>query len=66
MAENLKPLLEILRILRAGLEKNMHNKQTSRRSFLVEAGRLAGGGWLALNTPALLAAGQAAVEQRTG
>jgi len=40
------------------------NRRTNRRHFLVETGMLAGGGWLALNTPALLAAGHAAEEQR--
>lgn len=38
--------------------------RTSRRHFLAEAGALAGGGWLAVNTPMLLAAGHAAEEQR--
>ena len=42
----------------------MKNSKSSRRKFLAEAGSLAGGGWLALNTPVLLAAGQAAAEQR--
>jgi gluconate 2-dehydrogenase gamma chain len=42
----------------------MHNDRSSRRAFLAQAGGLASGGWLALNTPLLLAAGQAAEEQR--
>ena len=42
----------------------MQKNKNSRRAFLAGAGRLAGGGWLALNTPLLLAAGQAAAEQR--
>ena len=41
----------------------MKHKNNDRRSFLVESGRLAGAGWLALNLPLLLAAGQAAAEQ---
>jgi gluconate 2-dehydrogenase gamma chain len=42
----------------------MHNKKSSRRDFLAGAGGLAGTGWLALNTPVLLAAAEAAAEQR--
>jgi gluconate 2-dehydrogenase gamma chain len=42
----------------------MKHQKSNRRSFLAETGKLAGGGWLALNTPMLLAAGQAAEEQR--
>ena len=42
----------------------MKNKSNDRRSFLVESAGLAGAGWLALNTPMLLAAGTAASEQR--
>jgi gluconate 2-dehydrogenase gamma chain len=42
----------------------MQNEKSNRRRFLAGAGSLAGGGWLALNTPILLAAGQAAAEQR--
>ena len=42
----------------------MNNQKSSRRNFLAETGKLAGGGWLALNTSMLLAAGQAAEEQR--
>ena len=42
----------------------MKNQISNRRSFLAETGKLAGGGWLALNTPMLLAAGHAAEEQR--
>lgn len=37
---------------------------STRRTFLAATGTLAGGGWLALNAPLLLAAGQAAAEQR--
>lgn len=42
----------------------MKNNSNDRRSFLVESARLAGVGWLALNTPMLLAAGSAADERR--
>jgi len=42
----------------------MTQQKSDRRSFLAETGKLAGGGWLALNTPMLLAAGHAAEEQR--
>jgi len=42
----------------------MNKQKTNRRSFLYETGKLAGGGWLAINTPILLAAGHAAEEQR--
>lgn len=42
----------------------MKNHGNDRRSFLVESARLAGVGWLALNTPMLLAAGSAAHERR--
>jgi gluconate 2-dehydrogenase gamma chain len=42
----------------------MQNDKSSRRRFLAGAGGLAGGGWLALNTPLLLAAGQTAAERR--
>lgn len=42
----------------------MKNNSNDRRSFLVESGRLAGVGWLALNAPMLLAAGAAADERR--
>lgn len=41
----------------------MNNKKHSRRGFLTATGRLAGGGWLALNVPMLLATGTAAAEQ---
>ena len=41
----------------------MQNEKSNRRRFLAGAGSLAGGGWLAFNTPMLLAAGQAAAEQ---
>ena len=41
----------------------MNNKNRSRREFLSSTGKLAGGGWLALNAPLLLAAAQAAEEQ---
>lgn len=37
----------------------------SRRAFLGATGKMAGGGWLALNMPALLAAGEAAAEQQS-
>lgn len=37
----------------------------NRRSFLAGTGRLAGAGWLAMNMPALLAAGKAAQAQRS-
>jgi len=42
----------------------MKNRKGSRREFLAETGKLAGSGWLALNTSLLLAAGKAADEQR--
>lgn len=42
----------------------MKNNSNDRRGFLVESARLAGVGWLALNTPMLLAVGSAADEQR--
>jgi len=42
----------------------MKHQKSNRRSFLAETSKLAGGGWLALNTPMLLAAGHAAEEQR--
>ncbi|MGK2926724.1 MAG: gluconate 2-dehydrogenase subunit 3 family protein [Lysobacterales bacterium] len=42
----------------------MNNSPNDRRSFLVESARLAGVGWLALNTPMLLAVGSAADERR--
>ena len=42
----------------------MNHQKSNRRSFLAETGKLAGGGWLALNTPMLLAAGHAAEAQR--
>ena len=41
----------------------MNNKKANRREFLLETSLLAGGGWLALNTPVLLAAGHAAEKQ---
>lgn len=41
-----------------------HSEKNSRRTFLAEAGKMAGGGWLALNAPLLLAASKAADEQR--
>ena len=41
----------------------MHDKARSRRRFLVETGALAGSGWLALNMPMLLAAGETAAER---
>jgi len=45
----------------------MDKQKTNRRSFLSETGKLAGGGWLAINTPMLLAAGHAAeAQQRAG
>lgn len=42
----------------------MKKKGRARRNFLSASGKLAGGGWLALNTPLLFAAGQAAAEQQ--
>ena len=42
----------------------MKNNKNSRRAFLAQAGGVAGSGWLAVNAPLLLAAGQAAQEQR--
>ena len=42
----------------------MKNNGNDRRSFLAESARLAGMGWLALNTPMLLAAGSAADVRR--
>ena len=42
----------------------MHNRATSRRRFLAETGKLAGSGWLALNAPLLLAAGETAAERQ--
>lgn len=41
----------------------MHDRARSRRRFLVESGALAGSGWLALNAPLLLAAGETAAER---
>jgi len=43
----------------------MNNNKNSRREFLAQAGGVAGGGWLAMNAPLLLAAGQAAEDQRS-
>jgi gluconate 2-dehydrogenase gamma chain len=43
----------------------MDKNKNSRRAFLAQAGAVAGSGWLAFNAPLLLAAGQAAEEQRT-
>ena len=43
----------------------MNNKKNSRRAFLAQAGGMAGSGWLAVNAPLLLAAGQAAEDQRS-
>lgn len=40
------------------------SQKSNRRNFLSETGKLAGGGWLALNTPMLLAAGHAAEAHR--
>ena len=46
----------------------MNNKtdsaQNGRRQFLAEAGKIAGGSWLAMNAPLVLAAAQSAEEQR--
>jgi len=42
----------------------MKNKKASRREFLLHTSLLAGGGWLTLTTPVLLAAGRAAEIQR--
>ena len=52
-------------ILRCDREKHMNKNKNSRRTFLAQAGGIAGGGWLAVNAPLLLAAGQAAQEQRS-
>jgi len=43
---------------------NTKAERSDRRKFLATAGALAGGGWLALNAPLLLATGEAAAEQR--
>jgi gluconate 2-dehydrogenase gamma chain len=45
-------------------ENNMVDDASTRRSFLAEAGKLAGAGWLSLNAPVLLAAGEAAARQQ--
>jgi hypothetical protein len=42
----------------------MNTDKTNRREFLATTGLLAGGSWLALNAPALLAAGHAHHLQR--
>jgi len=42
----------------------MKQQKSDRRSFLADTGKLAGVGWLAMNAPMLLAAGQAAERQR--
>lgn len=42
----------------------MRDEAVGRRRFLLESGKLAGGGWLVLNTPMLLAAGHAAAQQK--
>ena len=42
----------------------MSNSANNRRRFLAEAGKLAGAGWLSLNAPILLAAGEAAAKQK--
>jgi gluconate 2-dehydrogenase gamma chain len=42
----------------------MNRNRRTRRDFLADAGMFAGSGWLAFNAPMLLAAGQAAAEQR--
>lgn len=42
----------------------MRDRLTSRRHFLLETGKLAGAGWLSLNAPMLLAAGEAAAKQK--
>lgn len=42
----------------------MSNSVTNRRRFLAETGKLAGAGWLSLNAPILLAAGEAAAKQK--
>ena len=42
----------------------MKDGTTSRRRFLAETGKLAGAGWLSLNAPMLLAAGEAAAVQK--
>jgi gluconate 2-dehydrogenase gamma chain len=41
----------------------LKNLKSSRRNFLSETGKIAGAGWLAMNTPLLLAAGHAAEAQ---
>lgn len=41
----------------------MDNSKTNRRHFLTVSGKLASAGWLAMNTPLLLAAGHEAAEQ---
>jgi len=43
----------------------MKNTKSSRRSFISASGALAGGGWLALNAPMLLAAGHAAAKHKS-
>jgi len=43
----------------------MNNNKNNRRAFLAQAGGMVGSGWLAVNAPLLLAAGQAAEEQRS-
>ena len=42
----------------------MVDDASTRRRFLAEAGKLAGAGWLSLNAPMLLAAGEAAAKQK--
>jgi hypothetical protein len=42
----------------------MDNVKKNRRHFLIESGAFAGVGWLALNTPLLLATGEAAGKHR--
>lgn len=41
----------------------MNKTRSSRRNFLAATGKLGVGGWMALNTPMLLAAGHSATEQ---
>jgi len=43
----------------------MNNNKNNRRAFLAQAGGVVGSGGLAVNAPLLLAAGQAAEEQRS-
>lgn len=42
----------------------MNNQKNGRRAFLAATGTMAGAGWLALNAPLLLAAGEEAAQRR--